>query len=271
MLLDWLIKNSTNLGDAMLALLLAMITYYIGRLLLRRIIVRAVQSAHRREWRETDITKRERTITGLVLVVWRVAVITVAAATILRLLFREVDLAPFFASAGVLSLAFAFGSQSLVKDFLSGIFIISENQYRVGDIVEIDKATGMVERIGTRSTVLRDLEGNVHYIPNGTIQHVVNKTMDWSMARFTISVATASNLEEIIKIINATGTSLMAEPAWKDKVVEAPAFVAVDKFSASTTDLIISGKTQPSAQWSVTFEMRRRLLDAFEHHKIKLG
>ena len=111
---------------------------------------------------------------------WQIIIIFYVAAIVANKLFLF-DLSPLFASAGIIGVALGFGAQSLVKDFLSGIFIIAENQYRVGDVVDVMGAAGTVERVGTRTTVIRDSEGNVHYVPNGTIQHVINKTMGYSI------------------------------------------------------------------------------------------
>jgi small conductance mechanosensitive channel len=200
-----------------------------------------------------------------------VLVITIGALLFLHHVFPSVSLAPLFASAGIIGVALGFGAQSLVKDFISGIFIISENQYRVGDIIDINGSSGTVERIGTRSTVIRDDDGNVHYFPNGTIQHVINKTMGYSMARFTISVATSEDLENIITIINTTGKKLSEEAKWKNKIIDPPIFSSVGEFTATNVSLVITGKTQPSDQWSVTSEMRRRLLEKFEADNISLS
>lgn len=180
-------------------------------------------------------------------------------------------LAPLFASAGIIGVALGFGAQSLVKDFLSGVFIISENQFRVGDVIDIEGFSGTVERIGVRSTVLRDPDGNVHYFPNGMVQHVINKTMGYSMARFTIAVTPETDIDRVVGIINKTGLALAAEPEWKDKVLEAPQYVMMGDFTSTAVNLIVSGKTQPSDQWSVVAEMRRRLLVKFEEKDIAIG
>jgi small conductance mechanosensitive channel len=151
------------------------------------------------------------------------------------------------------------------------VFIISENQFRVGDVIDIEGFSGTVERIGVRSTVLRDPDGNVHYFPNGMVQHVINKTMGYSMARFTIAVTPETDIDRVVGIINKTGLALAAEPEWKDKVLEAPQYVMMGDFTSTAVNLIVSGKTQPSDQWSVVAEMRRRLLVKFEEKDIAIG
>lgn len=234
--------------------------------LTRRIVYRTHRTMHRK-----DIEKRQNTLAGLMTTLWRILVITVALYNIVTLFIPQSSLQPLFASAGILGVALGFGAQSLVKDFLSGLFIISENQYRVGDVIEIDGFGGTVERIGSRSTVIRDVDGNVHYFPNGIIQHVMNKTMGYSMARFTLLVSPEENLDEVIEIINTTGAALADEDDWKPKIIEAPKYVMMTDFTATAVTIIVSGKTQPSDQWSVTAEMRRRILAQFEIHHIDLG
>jgi len=263
---------ATHGFEVVVIVIVTMGFYYVGTALVGNVVKRTVQqSARRHAWHRKDIEKRQNTLKGLFKNVWRVLVISIGTLALFYTLFPGVSLAPIFASAGIVGVAFGFGAQSLVKDFLSGIFIISENQYRVGDIVEIQSAEGVVERIGARSTVLRDADGQVHYFPNGMVQHVINKTMGYSMARFSIGVHPSSDLENVITIINETGEKLAHEEKWKSKIIEAPSFVSVGEFTSTGVGLLVSGKTQPSDQWSVTAEMRRRLLFEFEKRKIELS
>lgn len=269
MVQKWLADHGIN---ALVILAVTALFYIAGNFLVSRIVKRSVRTqAKRRDWHKKDVEKREKTLVGPFLVIWRVIVITVAAFVFLREFIPGVDPAPLFASAGILGVALGFGAQSLVRDFLSGIFIISENQYRVGDIVDIEGASGTVERIGSRSTVLRDADGNVHYFPNGMVQHVINKTMGYSMARFSIALAPSADIEGVIEMINETGQKLASEEKWQTKIIEAPSFVALGEFTSTTVSLVVAGKTQPSDQWSVTSEMRRRLLELFEKKGIELG
>lgn len=265
---EWFSRHTFDLLGVLLAAALA---YTIGSILLGRVVRRLVKTARHREWHRKDIEKRQATLAALFINIWKILVILVAGISIFRLIFPQIDLAPMFASAGIIGVALGFGAQSLIKDLLSGVFIISENQYRVGDVVDIEGATGTVERIGTRSTVIRDVDGNVHYLPNGMITHVINKTMGYSIARFIVSIHPQADLERVIKIINEIGTELAREEKWRHKILEAPEFVSVGDFSANSLEVIIAGKTQPSDQWAVTAEMRRRLLETLEKQKIELA
>ena len=264
--------NFETVLDGLLIGVISIAIYYAGRIIISRLVNHAVAGAGKgRKWHVKDVEKRQNTLVALFKTIWQILVITITAAILLQHFFPSISFAPLFASAGIIGVAFGFGAQSLVKDFLSGIFIISENQYRVGDVIDIEGSSGTVERIGIRSTVIRDADGNVHYFPNGMIQHVINKTMGYSMARFSILLDPSTDIDAVSELINTIGTELAGETDWKRKIITAPHFVSVGEFTATSVSINISAKTQPSDQWSVTSEMRRRILDAFEKEKILLG
>ncbi len=247
------------------------IFFFIGPMIVNWLMSHVFVTAYQKTLHKKDLEKRQKTLSELFANVWRIIVVVLTAYGIFVQFFDYKALAPLFASAGIIGVALGFGAQSLVKDFLSGVFIISENQFRVGDVVDIEGFSGTVERIGVRSTVLRDADGNVHYFPNGMVQHVINKTMGYSMARFTIAVTPDTDIDSVVSIINKTGLALVAEPEWKDKILEAPQYVMMGDFTSTAVNLIVSGKTQPSDQWSVVAEMRRRLLLKFEEKDIAIG
>lgn len=250
-----------------LILAVAAIVAHFGVQLLSSIVRRTVGRI-KTDISEDDIKKRQDTITSLFGTMLRVLVWVTAGFSVLRRV--GIDPAPLLASAGILGVALGFGSQSLVKDLLSGLFIIIENQYRVGDVVDIEGAAGTVEQITIRSTVIRDIEGNVHYLPNGTVMHVINKTMGFSKVSFSVTVSAETNVDSLTAIINEVGEKLAADDKWKDKVLEPPHFINIGAMTDTTLEARIVGKTPPSKQWSVTSEMRKRLLAAFKKHKVQL-
>jgi moderate conductance mechanosensitive channel len=267
--LGWLI--SERIIDTVSIIIGSVFVYFLGKYLLSWTIHYSIRStAKHRSWHRKDIEKREKTLVQLTRSFWQIIIIFYVAAIVANKLFLF-DLSPLFASAGIIGVALGFGAQSLVKDFLSGIFIIAENQYRVGDVVDVMGAAGTVERVGTRTTVIRDSEGNVHYVPNGTIQHVINKTMGYSMSRFSIYIDPSSDISAVTDIINATGQELAKEKAWQKKIIDPPKFVSVGDITGRGTELIIAGKTQSSDQWSVTSEMRHRLLQNFDREGVLLA
>ena len=214
----WII--STRVIETVSVLLGSVVIYFVVRFLISWGIKHMfTTSAKYRAWHHKDIEKREETLLQLLGSFWKIVVVCYVAAVVANKLFL-IDLSPLFASAGIIGVALGFGAQSLVKDFLSGIFIITENQYRVGDVVDIMGAAGTVERVGTRSTIIRDTDGNVHYIPNGTIQHVINKTMGYSIARFVLKLDPSVDINEVAEIINETGKDLASEEKWKNKIID---------------------------------------------------
>lgn len=274
---EWLRQN--NLGwlasrqvlETVSILIGALLFYFIGKYFLKWGIRYLIHStAKHRDWHRKDIEKRERTLVQLTQSFWRIFIIFYSVAMVANKLFMF-DLSPLFASAGIIGVALGFGAQSLVKDFLSGIFIVAENQYRVGDVVDVMGAAGTVEHVGTRSTVIRDAEGNVHYVPNGTIQHVINKTMGYSMSRFRLYLDPSTDVSVATKIINEVGEKLADEEAWQKKIIDPPRFISIGDITGRSTEVIIAGKTQPSDQWAVTSEMRHRLLQRFEEENILLA
>lgn len=257
--------------EIIIIIIVAIALYWVGPRVVMWLTRHAFVTTYQRTLPKKDLEKRHKTLGGLFANVWRIIVVVIAGYAIFTHFFSDTALAPLFASAGIIGVAFGFGAQSLVKDFLSGVFIISENQYRVGDIIEIDGFGGTVERIGVRSTVIRDVEGNVHFFPNGVVQHVINKTMGYSKVYFTITVAPDTNISTASDIINRIGEEISGEEKWQRKVIEPPHFDILGDFNASSISLVVSGKTQPSDQWALTAEMRRRILREFEKEHIELG
>ena len=257
--------------EIIIIIVVAIALYWVGPRLVMWLTRHAFVTTYQRTLPKKDLEKRHKTLGGLFANVWRIIVVVIAGYAIFTHFVNSEALAPLFASAGIIGVAFGFGAQSLVKDFLSGVFIISENQYRVGDIIEIDGFGGTVERIGVRSTVIRDVEGNVHFFPNGVVQHVINKTMGYSKVYFTITVAPDTNISTASNIINRIGEEISSEEKWQRKVIEPPHFDILGDFNASSISLVVSGKTQPSDQWALTAEMRRRILREFEKEHIELG
>lgn len=273
MLNTWTERLSAHWADFAVILVIAIVAYFAGSKLVSFIVKRVVKEARHRQWHKKDIEKRQKTLVNLFVNIWRLIIVVTAVYAALRVAIPDITttLAPLFASAGIIGIALGFGAQSLIKDFLSGIFIISENQYRVGDVIDIEGFSGTVERIGTRSTVMRDVDGNVHYFPNGMIQHVINKTMGYSMARFTMLLHPDSDIDQVAEIVDTLGKALSEEATWKDKILSPPAFVSIGEITGSSVEVIVAGKTQPSDQWGVVSEMRRRLLEEFEQRHIHLA
>jgi len=235
-----------------------------GEMVVTTIVRRTMRHRAHGDLTEEDIKKRQDTLISMFSAILRVLVWLVAAFSVVRQIFPGLDLTPILASASIIGVAVGFGAQTLIKDFLSGLFIILENQYRVGDVVSIDSAQGTVEQISLRSTIIRDNDGSVHYIPNGSISHAINKTMGFAKINMTIEVSSSTDVDALAKVINAVGEKLAKDEKWSKRIMDPPHFLGIDAFNTSTLEVKIVGKTQPSSQWSVTGELRKRLITAFK-------
>jgi small-conductance mechanosensitive channel len=262
---DWFQANTIPI---ILIIIASFLVIQFGTRFLTLLIRRTVGQI-KTDTSEDDVKKRQDTLISMFGTLLKVLVWLTAGFTILRRM--GIDLTPLIAGASVLGVALGFGAQSIIKDLLTGLFIIIENQYRVGDVVDIEGAAGSVEQITIRSTIIRDADGNVHYLPNGMVAHVINKTMGFSKVNFAIAVTADTNVDTLSEIINEVGEKLADEKAWKDKVMEPPRFLNIGNFTDTALEARIIGKTQPSQQWAVTGELRKRLLVAFTKHDIKLA
>jgi small conductance mechanosensitive channel len=197
--------------------------------------------------------------------------VVIWAAVILMIISEiGVNIGPLLAGAGVVGLAIGFGAQYIIRDFFTGLFIILENQYRVGDVICIQDKCGMVEDINLRMTVIRDVEGAVHHIPNGEIKMATNKTKGFARVNLVIGVAYDTDLEKVKKVVNQVGQEMTKNPEWEDKIIKAPEFIRVDNFGASSVDIKISGEVKPLEQWGVLGELRKRIKIAFDKEGIEI-
>ncbi len=250
----------------------AVIYYFCGTII--EWTMRKIAKGVRSKTPRGEIRKRQKTLASLFTTIVRVLIVLIALFTILQRDFG-LNLAPLLASAGIAGVALGFGAQSIVKDSLTGFFIILENQYRVGDYIQITgtgvtDAHGAVEKVSIRSTTLRDRDGNVHFIPNGSIVQVTNKTLGYSKVHFSFTVETGTDVDKVTEIVNSAGADLAKNKEWKDKIIDPIHFSEVGKFSKDGFDVAVSGITTPADQWKVTSEYRRRLLAALGKENIKL-
>jgi len=181
-----------------------------------------------------------------------------------------INIAPILAGAGIIGLAVGFGAQELVRDFISGFFIILENHIRSGDVAIINGTGGLVEKIEFRTTTLRDFSGVVHIFQNGKISNISNMTKDWSAMVFDIGVAYKENPQVVMDLMKQVGDELQNDPEFKDKIIEPMEIFGLDKFADSAIIIKARLKTKPIQQWSVGREYRKRLKYAFDQHNIEI-
>jgi len=181
-----------------------------------------------------------------------------------------INITPALAGLGVAGIAVGFGAQSLVKDLFNGILILLENHYSVGDCVHRAGIDGLGEDITLRRTVLRDLDGTVHSIPNGEISVASNYTKEWSRVNLNISVGYGEDLDRVIEVINRVSKEMAEDPNWAPLILKAPQVLRVDNLGDSGIDIKILGETKPLAQRDVMGELRLRLKKVFDKEGIEI-
>ncbi|GAA5154545.1 mechanosensitive ion channel family protein [Nocardioides marinquilinus] len=181
-----------------------------------------------------------------------------------------VDIAPIIASAGIVGIALGFGAQSLVKDFLSGVFMIIEDQYGVGDVVDLGEAIGTVEAVTLRMTRLRDVNGTVWYVPNGQVVRVGNQSQNWARTVLDVSVAYHEDLARVRRVLGEVAHDLWEDEDFKGQIIEEPSVWGVENLGIDGITVRVVLKTTPGEQWAVAREMRQRIKGRFDHEGIEM-
>jgi moderate conductance mechanosensitive channel len=181
-----------------------------------------------------------------------------------------VNIAPIIASAGIVGIALGFGAQSLVKDFLSGIFMIFEDQYGVGDVVNVGDASGTVEAVSLRVTRLRDVNGTVWYVPNGEILRVGNMSQNWSRAVVDVTVGYTEDLAKVIRTLRDVAEDLWQDEDFSGIIIEEPEVTGVETLGPDSVGVRVMVKTEPMEQWKVARELRGRIKARFDHEGISI-
>ena len=261
---DWLGGHGVRI---LIIVIISVVLYFV----LHRFIPRMVKlpvAKRMADKPETEIEKRATTLSR-VLVTTGIVVIAIAA---LFMILSEagINITPVVAGFGIAGLAVGFGAQSLVKDLIAGLFILIENQYGVGDVVRIADIAGIVEEVNLRRTILRDLDGIVHSVPNGEIRVASNFTKEWSRVNLNVSVGYGEDLDHVIEVLNRIGKKMAEDPEWGPLIIGAPHVLRVDAFEDSGIAIKILGETKPIQQWAVTGELRRRIKKVFDEEGIEI-
>jgi len=212
--------------------------------------------------------QRTRTLVGLLRSVGRVIIFVIFLFMLMSAI--GLDLGPLLAGAGVVGLAISFGAQSLVKDVISGLFILIENQFGVGDVVRLEGVSGAVERMTLRVVALRDVHGVVHIVPNGQITKVSNLTRTWARVVLDVGVAYKEDTDRVAEVMREVGHELWDDPDWKPLLVDAPEVPGIETFDSTSVTIRMTAKTLPLKQWDVARELRRRLKRRFEAEGIEV-
>jgi moderate conductance mechanosensitive channel len=249
-----------------IVIFVAIIAYRVVRVLIDRLLQREIEEEDPlvRRLRE----QRAQTLASLLGNVAAMAVVIVAALTILDIVLDNIG--PILASFGIIGLAFSFGAQSLVKDVISGTFMLMEGQFGVGDVVRVANVSGLVEKITLRTTVLRDIEGAVHIVPNGEITTVTNMTKAWSRAVLHVSVAYREDVDRVMDVLRDILRDFHADPDWGALLPEEPVVPGVESSADSAFVIRVMARTLPLKQWDVARELRRRIKIRFDAERIEI-
>jgi moderate conductance mechanosensitive channel len=259
---DWL-PAARVMGRIVVILILAWILVAVSQR-----ATRAMRLYMRGRVESPEQAKRVDTMARVFRYISAVVISLIAGMLILSEL--GLSIAPILGAAGVVGVAVGFGAQSLVKDFFSGFFILLENQVRVGDVVTVGGRSGLVEEVTLRHVRLRDYDGNVHFVPNGTIDVVTNSTLDFAYAVVDAGVAYREDVDETLRIMQEVGDALRADPIFGLKIREPLEVAGVERWDDSAVILRVRFKVLPIEQWNVRREYLRRLKRAFDEAGIEI-
>jgi len=212
--------------------------------------------------------QRVDTMTHVLCSITTVAIFVIALFVVLGEI--GVDVAPLIAGAGVLGVALGFGAQSIVRDFLAGLFMVSEDQFGVGDVIDVGGVVGTVEGFTLRVTRLRDVEGAVWHVPNGEIKRVGNQSQQWSRAVLDIAVAYDTDLPRATELIKEVADVMWHDPAWSDVMLSEPEVWGVEAFVPEGPVIRTVAKAKPHEQWNVARELRARIKQTFDDSGIQI-
>ncbi len=262
---EWLLSH----GLIIIAYIaVAYFIYRVIKMFIPRLVCSFVKSSGKGRHSKSWFDKRTKTVNNMI--IWISAIVIGVVTFFLILSELGQDITPLLASAGIVGVALALGAQTMVKDFLAGMFILLEDQYNVGDTVKIAGIAGAVEEVNLRRTILRDLDGIVHTIPNSSITTASNYTRDLARVNLDVPVAYGENLDKVFGVINRVGRELAADPYFSKLIKTPPQVLRVQKFADSGIEIRILGDVRPSMQWEVTGELRKRLKKAFDETGIEI-
>jgi len=264
---NWMVNHGTRI---LIIVVLGVVLWFLLEKVLSPVVRRAVARGRYKESKE-EIEKRTQTLLSVIRGVGRVLIVVVGVVMILS----EIGIAvgPILAGFGIAGVALGFGAQYLIRDLIAGIFIILENQYRVGDVIRIADIDigGQVEEITLRKTVLRDLDGIVHHIPNGEIKVASNLTRSFARVNLNISVAYDTDLDHAISVINRVGKELAEDEKWRKVIKSPPQVLRVNNLGEHGIDIKVVGDVKPMEHWAVMGELRLRLKKAFDAEGIEIA
>jgi len=278
-MLEWLKDYTEGWAHVAGSILLILVLAVVARWLLHRLVDRLVRRAEvgvlpdRIQWLGSDTyqqrkVQRARTMGSVLKSVVSIVVFVIATLMVLSELGQNI--APLLASAGILGVALGFGSQSLVKDFLSGMFMLFEDQYGVGDVIDVGEASGTVEAVSLRVTRVRDVNGTVWYVRNGEIPRVGNMSQNWARTVLDVAVGYHEDLAKVRRVLEEIAHDLWDDEDFKGLIIEQPEVWGVEAMTPDAVTVRVTLKTAPMEQWNIAREMRERVKARFDYEGIEV-
>jgi small conductance mechanosensitive channel len=262
---ELLIANGLTL---LLILIVLVIIHFVIRVFMSRLSRVIINRLSKKEAITTEREKRVKTINAIFtrlafMLLWGIGILIILGEL-------DINIAPILTGLGIFGLALSFGAQTLVKDIISGVFILIENQIRVGDVAEINGTGGLVEEINLRTTILRDLEGTVHVFPNGSINTIANRTKEWSACVLDIGVAYKEDPDRVMQIMREVDEEIRVDKEYGDLILEPIEIFGLDSFEDSAIIIKARIKTKTLKQWTIARQYRLRLKKAFDKYNIEI-
>jgi small conductance mechanosensitive channel len=266
---DFFFKLTPMLGiTAKVAIILVIAIVF--NIIQRKIIPKAIIAATPKVLEESPDQLATRTKTMAYVVIKVVSAIIWIIVLVMVLGVIELDISPLLATLGVASLGLGFAVQNLIRDYLQGFFIVMEDWYRIGDWVTIAGMEGEVEEVSPRRTVLREINGTMHVIPNSQIQFASNQTRDWARINLYITVAYKEDISHVYQVINRVCQELKDDPDFGTNLTTIPSAIRVSDLGTHGVDICIRGFTKPGEQWGLTGELRKRIKNRFDQEGIEI-
>jgi len=262
---DWLLSHGVRIA---IIIAIAVVFYVVLYYTVRR-VVRQSLSITMKDVPQTEIKKREETLTWLFYTTGKIVIGVIALVLILA--EAGINVSALLAGLGVAGLAIAFAAQSFIKDLIAGFIISIENQYNVGDVASVGGVTGIVEAMNLRRTALRDLDGILHIVPNGEITVTSNYTKVWSRANLDIGVAYKEDADKVMSIMKRTWEEMAEDPDWGPSIIaKTPSILRVNELGDSAVVIKLVGDTKAMQQWGIMGEFRRRIKKVFDEQGIEI-
>ena len=260
----WFLESGTSI---LILLVVGIGLWYAWKRFLPPLLRQAMAKPGRGESRE-GMKRRRDTLQGVFMSLGKIIIILLV--TFMVLSEMNVNIGPILAGLGIVGIAVGFGAQYMIRDLIAGVFILLENQYRVGDVAKVADIWGTVEEVNLRKTVMRDLDGAVHHIPNGEIRVASNYSRHFARVHLDVPVAYGTDLDFAIEVINRVCREMAEDEKWSKLFRTVPKVLGVNNFGNSGIDIKILGDVKPLEQWGITRELRLRLKKAFDKEGIEI-